>query len=73
MVSRWAPIEWPSVFGRSRVRPTGAAELRSRRCPVSARSAGVVCAMLPLLAYLYCKEALEQGISLSNLQGGDVR
>lgn len=68
LFSCWSLIDQPLLFLRSRDLTNLAVELTSDRFGVSAPAAGVVFAVLPLLAYLYCKDALEQGISLSNIQ-----
>ena len=67
MFSCWSLIDQPLLFLRNRELTNLAVELTSNRFTVSAPAAGVVFAILPLLAYLYCKDALEQGISLSNI------
>ena len=68
MFSCWSLIDQPLLFLRSRELTNLAVELTSDRFAASAPAAGVVFAILPLLAYLYCKDALERGISLSNIQ-----
>lgn len=64
--SCWSLIDQPLLFLRREELLPLSLELTSQTFGASAMAAGVIYAVPPILAYLYCQRALEQGICLSS-------
>lgn len=68
LISCWSMVDQPLLFMRSEELLPLSLRLNGASFGQSAFAAGVVYAVLPALAYLYCQDALERGISLSSVK-----
>lgn len=68
LLSNWSLIDQPLLFlRREQILPLSL-ELSSHTFGESAFAAGVLFAVLPVTAYLFCSDALEQGICLGSVK-----
>lgn len=68
LISCWSMVDQPLLFLRSEILMPLSVKLSSYTFGPAAFGAGVVYAVLPVLIYLYCQDALEKGISLSSIK-----
>lgn len=68
LISCWSMVDQPLLFLRSEQLLPLSLKLDSQSFGTAVFAAGVIYAIPPLLAYLACQEALEQGISLSSIK-----
>ncbi len=68
LISSWSMVDQPLLFLRSEYLLPLSLKLGNYTFGASVSTAGVIYAVLPLLAYLYCQDALEKGISLSSIK-----
>lgn len=68
LFSNWSLIDQPLLFLRREELLPLSLELGSQTFGSSAFAAGVIFAVPPVMAYLFCRDALEQGISLGNVK-----
>lgn len=67
-INCWSLIDQPLLFLKSEQLLPLSLELSSQSFGIAAFAAGVLYAVPPILAYLYCKDALEKGICLSSVK-----
>lgn len=68
LFSSWSMIDQPLLFLRSEQLLPLSLELSSQTFGENAFAAGIVFAILPVTAYLFCGDALEQGICLGSVK-----
>ena len=68
LLSSWSMIDQPLLFLRSEQILPLSLELSSQIFGESAFAAGIIFAFLPVTAYLFCGDALEQGICLGSVK-----
>ncbi len=68
LISCWSMVDQPLLFLRGEEMLPMSVKLSSYTFGASAFGAGVVYAVLPVLIYRYCQDALEKGISLSSIK-----
>ena len=67
-ISFWSMVDQPVLFLQSEQLMPLSVKLSGQSFSWSASAAGVVSAAAPVLVYLYCQDALEQGIDLSSIK-----
>lgn len=67
-INSWSMIDQPLLFLRREELLPLSLELSSQGFGISAFAAGVLYAIPPVLAYLYCRDSLEKGINLSRVK-----
>lgn len=68
LISCWSMVDQPIVFLRSENLFPLSQRLSGQAFGLSAFAAGVLYAVVPMLVYLFCQRALEDGISLSSVK-----
>lgn len=68
LISCWSMVDQPIVFLRSEQLLPLSQKLSGQAFGQSAFAAGILYAVVPMLVYLYCQKALEDGISLSSIK-----
>ena len=68
LISCWSMVDQPVVFLRSENLLPLSQRLSGQVFGPSAFAAGVLYAVTPMLVYLFCQKALEEGISLSSIK-----
>lgn len=67
-ISFWSMVDQPVLFLRSEQLMPLSVKLSGQSFGWAASAAGVIYAAAPVLVYLYCQDALEQGINLSSIK-----
>lgn len=68
LISCWSMVDQPVLFLTSENLLPLSLKLGSQSFGPSVFAGGVIYAVLPMLIYLYCQDALEKGISLSSIK-----
>lgn len=68
MISLWSMVDQPLLFLRSETLFPLSLKLGSQTFGTDVFAAGLIYSIPPVLMYLYCQDAMEQGISLSSIQ-----